>query len=334
MRKSQITILGLAAGLFLQPMAWSQTPDVWTRIGGPAGDGLWSTVEEWQDNSANGFAPSTTLPGSDSRVSIRSDRFVDLDVDATVYQLWLTHSDLVGSGSLTLNTDGTTLEVLDSIKVGLDTNPALGMLNLTTGTLRQSGSLAINSNSTLNIDGGRLLVDTSEQVKAMTGIGTVEMSSGHFQVKTGARYDMDAALFSISGGTMEVDATFTVGRDNASEFRVVGGAASIHIKGLLALNEPNPHGIFRFVLNETGVSAIEVERLLLSHANLIIDGTDYTGGSAYITLFRVSDSFPRGGMLSDDNISIIGFDSAWDVSIIQNYGAAGEGGDVVLSIVP
>ncbi len=285
----------------------------WARIGGGAGDGFWSDISKWQDNSTGKFAPSTDLPGENDTVRISHNRTVYLDVDASVRHLLMVTTQ--GSGTLNLDTPDKTLAA-DIITVVQPNAAGTGELNLSAGTLQQKGSFEVNNNGALNIDGGTLLGIDEDGIYSIEGAGTVELTSGLVDW-TAQRYRVNTRHFLVGGGTIDIKAQVTIGfQGSETEFRVVGDQASIHFDRLAQGPAAEPAGTFYFELNESGVSTINVGGFMtMSDAKIVVDGSAYTGGPDLITLF---DSLNLASKVNPGNIEITGFDPSLEVEVLQD----------------
>lgn len=274
--------------------------------------GNWSTLAEWQDS--DNPTGSLALPGASDVVRMNNNRTVDLDIDATVANIFLVNN--ANDATVNLNTASATL-TSPIITIGHATETGIGTMNVSAGTLEQTDDLTVNSNGTLNISGGTLY-GTNTLIKTIEGAGTINVTAGtvDWDAPT-TRYRINNALFSVSGGTVDLDTQVQFGVGAATEFRVTGDDAVINF---LSLNNQSAQtgtdDIFRFVLDETGVSTITAPNFIhLSGANIVVDGSSYTGGVATITLF---DSGNLASLADAGNISVSGFDPALDVSVVQS----------------
>ncbi len=289
--------------------------------------GDWSDLTQWWDNSSGTYAASSVLPGASDAPVLNNNITVDLDVDTVISSLTVANQN-VKSGTLNLNSAGVKLSA-GTIAIGGYGTTGIGTVNVSAGTLVQPGRLTVNSGSFLNINGGTFSGSDTASTELVGG-GTVNMTSGLFDYANTVVYQIDNALFEISGGTVSIDSQVRVGHSSGgSELRIVGDAATINFASLNQNSSYSADGTFRFVLDETGVSTVNMSDWMhLDAADIIVDGSAYTGGAANILLF---DS-PNLASTSANPVVITGFDPSFDVSVVQSQ-AAGENW-VQLQIIP
>jgi phage baseplate assembly protein gpV len=169
----------------------------------------------------------------------------------------------------------------------------------TIGTLAQIGNF--------NMTGGNLSVnfDFSTGYAGTAGaIGKATLSGGAINAKdvTLGHYDADAAgEMTISGGTLNWTQALRVGTLASGTLKIDGTNAVI--SGANVFLEGN--STLRFDLGANSVSAVGGNNLTInSAANLIIDGSSYTGGPAVIDLVKFKT---RSGAFDAGRITIQNF---------------------------
>lgn len=223
-----------------------------------------------------------------------------------------------------------------SVSGGTVTTPDLnvvsgGSANLTGGTLNMNGTLTVDGAVTL--DGASILSSFDGANRTFDGAGSITMNSGTLTMdgtQAGDRIDLNNSLFEVNGGSMTLDGQVLIGNGSAAEFRVVGDAAAISFTTLNQQSVVGESGTFRFELDETGVSTIDVASWMhLEAASIVVDGSAYTGGATNILLL---DAVNLATVADTNNISITGFDAGYTVSILQDQT---DGNDyVMLQVIP
>ncbi|MDF7826657.1 acetylxylan esterase [Pontiellaceae bacterium B12227] len=200
-------------------------------------------------------------------VFIVSNAVVGLDQQATAGSL------TISNGTMLLDQDYQ-LTLGDNLSVEAD-----GALLVNDGTVNlNSTGFAIDG--VVTIDGGTVDVETL----GLTGSGTLRLKSGALSFGGGSRMDLD--LLEISGGTADFGSGHTrIAMSGSAEFRVVGTGASISMTVLNLQPHTADDPTLRFVLDETGVSIINVSSFMnLPQATIIADGTAYSGGATNLVL--------------------------------------------------
>lgn len=219
-----------------------------------------------------------------------------------------------------LNIENGTLKIDDEHPLILDGSLVVaseGAMELKAGTITTNGQ-STTFDGLVTIAGGTLARDMTGLDRTISGSGLIRMSSGTFAFTGGAPGDVLTLNtdFEISGGSLDIDGQVYVGRNGAREFAVIGDAAAINIARLNQGPGGNS-GSFRFVLNETGVSTIQVDAFLnLLNAQIEVDGSSYRGGPTEILLFDAANLVevaPAG------SVSISGFSAqGLDAVIVQD----------------
>lgn len=281
-------------------------------------DGDWSDLNLWRDNSGGSFNSSTDLPSDEDTVMVNSERVVSLDMDTSIRRLRLVNNK--GGGRVNLDKPYS-LRVEDT-NVGDAKNSASGYLSITQGGFDMNGSMTVFSNGRVTIDGGVLGNLFAGASRTFLGAGTIELKSGRLSMlgeKPKDKVIFDNALTIVSGGVLQGSQTL-VGQKSKAEFCVKGDVAKIYLASLCQQKKIAPSGTFRFVLNEVGVSTIEVATSLrLAAAKLIVDGSNYKGGGQVLTLFKAGDFVT---LLRPENIKVTGLGEpgvGWE--LIQDEGA-------------
>ena len=192
-----------------------------------------------------------------------------------------------------------------------------GVLQLNSGTVITNGQ-PTTINGLVNISGGTLARDMTGVNHTIAGSGLIQMTSGSFAYTGGAPVDILTLNtdLEISGGVLDFDGQVYFGRNVAREFAVIGDGATINIARLNQGPGGNS-GTFRFALDETGVSTVQVDAWMnLSNAQIQVDGSSYLGGPAEMILFDAVNfvSVAPGG-----NLSVTGFaQQGLDAAILQD----------------
>lgn len=284
---------------FLDPLALNA--EIYVR----KADGGWSDLGLWRDKSSGVFNSSTALPGAEDEVVINADRVLSLDMSTSIEALVVANKFTSG----TLNIDKYFALRVNSAAVGNDKvgeKQGRGFLNISDGALDINGTLTVFDNGHVTIDGGVLGNLFTGEARSFEGVGTIELKSGELTMVGETPKDrmiFDNALTIVSGGEFDASQTL-VGHTSEAELRIVGDAAKIR---LLSLNQGDgfaKSGTFHFVLNDTGVSTVEVKSFLkLEAVKLIVDGSNYKGSAQNLTLFSCSRFVSP---VRPENISVIG----------------------------
>lgn len=198
-----------------------------------------------------------------------------------------------------------------------------------TATVTHSGEVCndlrmVNGSSydVLNVLSGSLDVSTLIGV-SWSGTGTAELNISGGTVNANQLFvgyvGSGTGLVTIFGGDVDITSDITLDLYGSGSYglTVVGSDASISAGSVSVGND----GTLTFVLDENGVSSLEVAGALNGSAgSLVVDGFGYTGGAANFVLVDAgSVSMPSAG-----NISVVGFENA-SVSQVGNT--------IVLSVV-
>ena len=236
---------------------------------------------------------SSKVVYSADRVTIRNQATVELDVTQSVADL------TVENGVLTIE-DGNQLTVGDQLEVKAD-----GAIHLTQGTLNTEDHL-IKVDGVVQIDGGSFGANMSGVSRDIRGNGLIEIHHGHINFSNGVPTNVLAVdtNMSIYGGTVTLSGQVYVGYTKPTTFEIIGDEASITMVRLNTSGAINK-GTLRFVLDETGVSKINVLGWMnLGSVKLVVDGSRYTGGPTQMVLI---DSNNLVGLIAEANITVQGF---------------------------
>ena len=209
------------------------------------------------------------------------------------------------------------------VKVGVDGVVASNSVyNLTGGTLELDAMtasrtvMAVSTNGTLVVDGGAVSMDLASVfgTAIISGGGTVSLQSGSIDMPNGIPQSVVnmSTPFAVSGGSMNLS-----GQDRFySEFKVIGDAATIHFARM------GTYGTacrFVFELGANGVSTIDSTGgyQSLANATLLVDGSNYTGGSTTINLFQSSN---LNNMIAPENIFVTNFAAGVSAVVAQDQG--------------
>lgn len=257
----------------------------------------WGTATNWNLGRVPGVL------GADKAV-IQNSSVVDLTTNFTGAVAWNTvvrgsgatlniGADLLNAGDMSLSVAsdnyGYVNQTLGSVEVAAlkighssGVSASNSVYTLSGGTLTSRASGNIYANGELVINGGTLIYDTDgDNDMTITSAGLLKMESGTWSsTATGGG---DVLTFNsnveISGGTVDLN-----GRNHfTSEFKIIGDAASI------SLQRVNVAPDFVFEFSPGGgfaLSAVDCPTYLrLTNATILVDGSNYTGGSAEIPLF-------------------------------------------------
>jgi hypothetical protein len=141
-----------------------------------------------------------------------------------------------------------------------------------------------NANGTFsvvnNINMGRgTLVDSNNVATIVHLAGTI---SGQLLDLSGNATG-NKSFYEISGGNLELGSGINLGGFYDSTFSVVGNVATVTVASVIAQDT----GDFKFTMGADGVTAIDASgnMAITSGAELIVDGSAYTGGTNTIPLF-------------------------------------------------
>ncbi|MDF7826664.1 hypothetical protein P4B35_21725 [Pontiellaceae bacterium B12227] len=257
----------------------------------------WGTATNWSKNRVPGAL------GADKAI-IQDTYVVDLTTNFTGTLAWGTvvrgDGAILNIGADFLNADYMTLSGasnhygfvnqttgsvdVTALNIGHSSgvSPSNSVYTLSGGTLTSRANGNIYANGQMAINGGSLSHDTAgDNDLFVIGDGLLTLESGTWSSTAGAAGDV--LTFSpdveISGGTINLP-----GRNHfTGEFKVIGDAASISMQRL----NVSPDFIFEFAPG--GGSALSVVEcptyVQLAAGTILVDGSNYNGGSAEIPLF-------------------------------------------------
>lgn len=249
---------------------------------------------------------SKTVKGNDT-VTITNGAVVTLNEDSSAASLTIADGMLLMNQSRTLVIDG-----------ALTINPN-GAVQLNAGTLRPGGNMTVNGMVTL--DGGTLSRGISGVASAgylISGDGTLNIRSGLMAFTNGAATDLLKlnADIEISGGTVDLDGQIYIGDGAPTGFKVIGDAAVIQIERLNQ-GPGGESGTFHFILDETGVSTINVGAWMnLANAAVQVEGSAYAGGADSLLLF---DAVNLVNPIDAGRVTVSGFfEQGLDAAVVQD----------------
>ncbi|VGO12224.1 hypothetical protein PDESU_00775 [Pontiella desulfatans] len=190
--------------------------------------------------------------------------------------------------------------------------------------IRSNAVVSLDADSEVNqltIDDGSLLINGVHSLATVAGLslngaGNLIVESGSLSV--GGSTISSLELIEISGGAVNFGTGHCqFGKGGPCEVRVIGDDASISMAILNQQNATGSQGTFRFVLDESGVSPIEMSSYMhLAEATIIVDGSAYMGGSSTSVLFSASNIQT---LADPNNISMTGFEeNAFTASVVQD----------------
>ena len=284
------------AGLDEGEVAEGTLSIVWSRLDGTTGQVdvplfaiAQSSFEVVYDQSASW---SSQLVYAGDNVTIEADAEVTLDLDQTIEDLTLAEGVLRVDAQKTLAVNG-------GIEVGSGSDVHLG-----DGVIGDHGA-TLDVDGAIVIDGGSLTRNMSGVSRTISGSGLIEVKSGAMAFTGGVPTNTLSLKtdMRISGGSVELSGQVYVGDGTQTRFEIVGDDASVT---MVRLNvHPGCDGIFRFTLDESGVSKINVPGWMnLGKATIEVEGSAYEGGAGSFVLF---DSTNLVQTFNPANVSISGF---------------------------
>ncbi|MDF7808052.1 hypothetical protein P4E94_11430 [Pontiellaceae bacterium B12219] len=227
-------------------------------------------------NFTGEFSWGTIVRGDGSILNIGAD-FLNAD-----YMTLGGASDNYGFVNQTLGSvDITALDIGHAS--GVSASNSVYTLSGGTLTTRENGT--IHTNGQMVINGGTLIYNTTDDNDMfITGDGLLTLESGTWSSTGSAGGDVLTFTpdVEISGGTVAL-----TGRNHFSgEFKVIGDAASISIQRLNIA----PDFVFEFAPGGgSALSAVNCPTYVqLAAGTILVDGSNYNGGSAEIPLFTGS----------------------------------------------
>ncbi len=157
----------------------------------------------------------------------------------------------------------------------------------------------------------------SEPDFTLAGSGSMTVDSGTVSLNGGtvSHVALNSALFDVSGGDVFMGQV-SIGGAAAAELRVSGDAASIDVASLNQGLGAAQSGTLRFVFDQDGISPLSISSWAdLAAAQLIVDGSSYTGGP---DRFALIDSEALTMPLNETNITVSGFPGPYEASVEQD----------------
>ena len=309
-----------------------------------------------QVDSVINTAADTVLINNTSGGGGTADLEINGGGSLTVEELFVSRGDDAGTltvqgGTLNVGGGGLVNQTNGTVAVSSGTLNSTGIITAETGSTFgvSGGNLNVNvtSGAALNLDGGNLdisggtvtLTDPMPnggtfQATNANNTGAINVSGGVFEV-AGLTGGTDTVSFgneviNISGGTFDVSGG-QVFAGNDTQFNIIGDAATIQLDRL-NLATANRQSTFNFVFDSDGVSTVENAAFLaLSEANLLVDGSAYTGGIGSFDLFTSAN---LTGALNLDNVTVTGLGvEGVDFELVQGLGSGAGNGNVTLNIL-
>jgi hypothetical protein len=155
-----------------------------------------------------------------------------------------------------------------------------------TGGSETVAGFQIRGGHVLTIDNAGFTLQVNGNINmGSAGTGTVNQIDGTVDVGdklnlTGA----DSSFYTISGGAL-ITSGLDVGPTAASTFAIVGDSATVTASA--GAVDAGEFSTFSFSLGATGIDSIDTTGVMtiVSGAELLIDGSSYTGGAGTISLF-------------------------------------------------
>jgi hypothetical protein len=294
---------------------------------GRSSTGDWSDLAKWRDNSSGSWQASTVLPGASDSATVNNDFTLTLDMNAAISSMVIVNTSDGKGATFNMHGADRTLTLGSTLAVGHSTYTGAGVVNQSAGSLLAGGIITVNDKGTYNLTSGTLqagnninvvgngLLDINggtvttavSAVRGFSGTGTVKLQSGSVSMSGASSVRLDSNLFEISGGSLTLDANVVLGYAKASEMKIIGDEATLNFKTFSQAADNGASGTIRFVLDETGVSTINVaEWINLEASTLVVDGSAYTGGAGTFDLIT-SGSFMPANIADTNKFSITGF---------------------------
>lgn len=269
--------VNVSSGSLISSSDFQENPDVL-----PPSNVVYNVSTNWS---------SKTVKANDA-VTITNGATVELDQDAAAATLTVNAGTLQMDQNYTMNVSGA---------LAVD---AYGSIALNNGTLLPAGVITLDGDITLN--GGSFYRGIAGTGFTVSGDGVWDVRSGILAFTNGAATDVLELNtdIEISGGMVDFDGQVYIGHNTPTECTIIGDDAVIQIERLNQGAGGNS-GTFRFVLDETGVSTMNVSAWM-NLANLVIevDGSGYAGGATNILLL---DAVNLSALGDTNNFSVSGF---------------------------
>ncbi|NDV62081.1 hypothetical protein G0Q06_06450 [Puniceicoccales bacterium CK1056] len=273
-----------------------------------AADDDYATVANW--NNVTAGAPATALPSAGDTAVINGGRIANLasDVSGSVpTSLVIPNNTSEG----TLNIDAGGALVVTGLVVD-STNDGIGTVNINGGALTVNGTAAIGALGLVSISSGSYTSTTTAShflggTDSAPVTGSYEISGGTLQTSQapGSFLQLTTEYLGISGGTVDFSSATVVGY-LGSTVSVTGDTATIDFGSSLLVNNASRATTFEFNFNATGISPIKVDGTTrLNNATIVIDGTNYTGGTGSFPLFTGTGYDQIGGISAI--VTVLGF---------------------------
>lgn len=230
----------------------------------------------------------------------------------TATSLKVDSADANATGTSTFNHSAGT--VTAAVSIGAE-----GTYNLTGGELvtPKAADVSVAVGGLLDINGGTLsqnLNATNVIVELGTGGGTIRLQSGQLQITNGIAQSVVnlRANLEISGGALNIG-----GQPRCyNNIKVIGDAATIQTDRLGANRAA---ASFTFELGANGVSTVNSSSYqTFNGASLLVDGSNYSGGKASITLFKSGN---LNSQFAESDITVTNFADGLTVTVEQDTGA-------------
>lgn len=254
---------------------------------------------------------SVTTNWASQTVNVNDYVIITNGAAVTLDQADVAASLTVADGTLLMD-QGYALQISSAFAVN-----ASGQLLLNSGSLLPGGlSCAVDGSLVLN--GGTFSRDVAGTGYTLSGDGLLDIQSGSLALTGGEATDIVKLNtdLEISGGSVDLDGQVYVGNNVATEFAVIGDGATINIERLNQGPGGNS-GTFRFVLNETGVSTVDVSAWMnLANLTIEVDGSAYAGGATNLLLL---DAVNLSALANTNNFSVSGFtQNGLTASVVQD----------------
>ena len=251
--------------------------------------------------------------------------------------LWTTAANW-STGAIPATDD--VVDISNGDTVGLTSGlnlPTDASINLSNGTLSIEASAHLNlpTGSTLTIRGGHITKDfAADANSANLGMGgnngVINLESGSIQLTGGGVPTIATSLtadLNVSGGDVDIDVQVFV----FSDLTMIGDVASVDIRFL----NPLPGSSLNFVLNETGVSPINVIAWAsVGSTSITVEGSAYQRGAGTIPLITSTNLLNTSSSITLSGFSDLGLiaqvvqdQTTDDISLILTENLADADGD-------
>lgn len=281
--------------------------------------GNWSELEIWNSNRSGQYQHATTLPTKDSIAILNKECILNLDIDTQVQTFRVIGTN---GNKATFNINTHNVLNTETAMIGTLKGTGSAVVNLNTGAFDISKEIQFFKDGKIAINGGILGSVAPEEKRVLKGPGVIELNKGRIYYNHPTNDGMihiSIQSIHIKNGLFESTNT-VLGHTNKNTrpvtIEIIGDASTIHLKSLNTYATAHS-GEFKFVLNEQGVSPVNIENGLdAENLKLHIDATQLTNKPETITLFKTGK---LKAPFKKSNISVLGLgEQGSDWRLAQN----------------